>query len=66
MWPDTRMMELLGIDLPIVQAPMAGATTPALAAAVSEAPLGKPGRARDLTEALVADALARLNATNRA
>ena len=37
MWPDTRLIDLLGIDLPIIQAPMAGATTPALAAAVSEA-----------------------------
>jgi nitronate monooxygenase len=37
MWPDSRLLDLLGIDLPIIQAPMAGATTPALAAAVSEA-----------------------------
>lgn len=37
MWPDRRLIDLLGIELPIVQAPMAGATTPALAAAVSEA-----------------------------
>ena len=37
MWPDTRLIDLLGIDLPIIQAPMAGSTTPALAAAVSEA-----------------------------
>lgn len=37
MWPDTRLTDLLGVDLPIIQAPMAGATTPALAAAVSEA-----------------------------
>jgi len=33
----TRLTERLGIDLPIVQAPMGGATTPALAAAVSNA-----------------------------
>ena len=26
-WPDTRLLDLLGIDLPIIQAPMAGATT---------------------------------------
>jgi NAD(P)H-dependent flavin oxidoreductase YrpB (nitropropane dioxygenase family) len=25
MWPDRRLIELLGIELPIVQAPMAGA-----------------------------------------
>ncbi len=31
------LLSLLGIDTPIVQAPMAGVTTPALAAAVSNA-----------------------------
>jgi nitronate monooxygenase len=25
MWPDNRLIELFGIELPIVQAPMAGA-----------------------------------------
>ncbi|MEZ5982671.1 MAG: nitronate monooxygenase [Parvularculaceae bacterium] len=33
----TRLTELLGIDHPIIQAPMAGVSTPALAAAVSNA-----------------------------
>ena len=37
MWPNNALTELLGIELPIVQAPMAGAATPALAAAVSNA-----------------------------
>ncbi|MCP5081951.1 MAG: nitronate monooxygenase [Alphaproteobacteria bacterium] len=37
MWPNTQLLDLLGIDHPIIQAPMAGATTPALAAAVSNA-----------------------------
>lgn len=37
MWPDHRLLELLGIELPIVQAPMAGATGGAMAVAVSEA-----------------------------
>ncbi len=32
MWPDTRLSELLGIEHPIIAAPMAGASTPALAA----------------------------------
>ena len=32
-----RLLDLLGIDLPIVQAPMAGTSTPELAAAVSNA-----------------------------
>jgi nitronate monooxygenase len=36
-WPDQRVIELFGIDLPIIQAPMAGNTTPELVIAVSEA-----------------------------
>lgn len=37
-WPDPSLLELLGIDVPIVQGPMAGGpSTPALAAAVSNA-----------------------------
>ena len=37
MWPDIRLCDLLQIEHPIIQAPMAGTTTPALAAAVSNA-----------------------------
>jgi nitronate monooxygenase len=37
MWPDRRLIDLLDIELPIVQAPMAGAMDFALAAAVAEA-----------------------------
>ena len=37
MWPDRRLLDLLGIELPIIQAPMAGATGAAMAVAVSEA-----------------------------
>ncbi len=37
MWPDTRLTELLGIEHPIIQAPMAGAPTPAMAAAAANA-----------------------------
>ncbi|HJR27641.1 MAG TPA: nitronate monooxygenase, partial [Pseudomonas sp.] len=36
-WPDTRILDLLGIDLPIIQAPMAGATTSAMVIAASNA-----------------------------
>lgn len=36
-WPDTRILDLFGIDLPVIQAPMAGATTPEMVIAVSEA-----------------------------
>ncbi len=37
MWPDRRLLDLLEIDLPIIQAPMAGATDWQLASAVCEA-----------------------------
>jgi nitronate monooxygenase len=37
MWPNKALTDRLGIELPIIQAPMAGAATPALAAAVSNA-----------------------------
>ncbi|MEG0859092.1 MAG: nitronate monooxygenase [Pseudomonas sp.] len=36
-WPDTRLLDLLGIELPILQAPMAGSTGSAMAIAVSNA-----------------------------
>lgn len=36
-WKTTRLTELLGIRLPIIQAPMASASTPKLAAAVTNA-----------------------------
>lgn len=37
MWPRTDLTDLLNIEHPIIQAPMAGSSTPALAAAVSNA-----------------------------
>lgn len=37
MWPNRRLCDLLKIDHPIIQAPMAGSATPELAAAVSNA-----------------------------
>jgi nitronate monooxygenase len=36
-WRDRRILDLFGIDLPIIQGPMAGVSTPAMAIAVSEA-----------------------------
>ncbi|MCI0913402.1 MULTISPECIES: nitronate monooxygenase family protein [Pseudomonas] len=36
-WPDRRILDLLGIELPILQAPMAGASGSALAIAVANA-----------------------------
>ncbi len=37
MWPRKDLLELLGIEHPIIQAPMAGSDTPAMAAEVSNA-----------------------------
>jgi nitronate monooxygenase len=37
MWPDRRIIDLVGIKYPIIQAPMAGAAKANLAASVSEA-----------------------------
>ena len=37
MWPDRRLIELFGIEHPILLAPMAGPSTPELCVAVSEA-----------------------------
>jgi nitronate monooxygenase len=37
MWPDRKLLDLVGIELPIVQAPMAGANGSAMAIAASEA-----------------------------
>ena len=37
MWPDRRILDLFGIELPIIQAPMAGSTGSEIAIAVSEA-----------------------------
>jgi nitronate monooxygenase len=36
-WPDRRILDLFGIEHPILQAPMAGASTPAMAIAVGKA-----------------------------
>lgn len=36
-WPDTRILDLFGIELPIIQAPLAGATTSAMVIAASNA-----------------------------
>lgn len=36
-WTDHRITELFGIELPVIQGPMAGATTPEMVIAVSEA-----------------------------
>jgi nitronate monooxygenase len=66
MWPQTHLTELLGIGYPIVQAPMAGFSTPALAAAVSNAGgLGSLGSAMLGPEQLRAGLRDLRAATNR-
>jgi nitronate monooxygenase len=53
MWPRKDLIELLGITHPIIQAPMAGSTTPAIVASVSNAGgMGSLGCARDTAESL--------------
>ena len=37
MWPDRRILDLFGVELPILQAPMAGASDVDLAIAVARA-----------------------------
>ena len=37
MWPDQRILDLFGIELPIIQAPMAGLVFSEMVIAVSEA-----------------------------
>ena len=37
MWPDRRLLDLIGTELPLIQAPMAGSSGSAMAIAVSEA-----------------------------
>ncbi len=66
MWPKRDLLDLLGIEHPILQAPMAGATTPALAAAVSNAGgLGALGCAMMTPDGFLADYRAADEATNR-
>ena len=36
-WPDRRILDLFGIELPIIQAPMAGFGTPEMAIAAAQA-----------------------------
>ena len=64
-WPDTELTNRLGIRYPIIQAPMAGASTPALAIAVSTAGgLGSLGLAMHTQEALRTDCATVSNATD--
>ena len=51
MWPDRRLLDLLGIELPIIQAPMAGSQGSALAIAVSERRRARLAAVRDARHA---------------
>ncbi len=67
MWPDRRLLDLLGIEHPIIQAPMAASDSPALAAAVANAGgLGSIGCAMMTPEGVRAAYAAARGATNRA
>lgn len=67
MWPDNRLRDLLGIEHPIIQAPMTGSCTPALASAVSNAGgLGSMGCAGKSIEAIRAEVNALESTSNRA
>lgn len=62
----TALTEMLGIDLPIVQAPMAGVSTPAMAAAASNAGALGSISVGAMNAAKAGDAIAALkSATNR-
>ncbi len=66
MWPDHRLCDLLGIDHPIIQAPMMGSCTPAMASAVANAGgLGSLGCGEKSPETIRQDAEAIRARTNR-
>ena len=66
MWKDTRLTDLLGLEHPIIQAPMAGSSTPAMAAAAANAGcLGSLGCAMMTPEAYRDAFTATRSATNR-
>ncbi|MDP3495312.1 MAG: nitronate monooxygenase [Hyphomonadaceae bacterium] len=67
MWPTDRLQTLFGIEHPVVQAPMAGASTPAMAVAVANAGgLGSLGCAMMSAEQLRAAAAEVAAGTNGA
>lgn len=66
-WPSDRLQKLFGIEHPVVQAPMAGASTPAMAAAVANAGgLGSLGCALMTPQEFAAVAGEAAQLTNRA
>lgn len=66
MWPDRRLCDLLRIDHPILQSPMASSATPALAAAVCNAGgLGALGSAEMSVDQIKAEVTELRGRTNR-
>jgi len=66
MWQDERLCNLLGIEHPIIQVPMAGATTPEMAAAAANAgALGSLGCAMFAPERIKQEAQQTKALTNR-
>ncbi len=66
-WPDTRVMDLLGLDVPVIQAPMSGVGYADMAVAVCRAGgLGSLGAASLAPDTLRAEAAAVRAGTNRA
>ena len=66
-WPRTDLINLLGVRHPIIQAPMAGASTPAMAAAAANAGgLGSLGLALKSPDGAAAEIAAARAATNGA
>jgi nitronate monooxygenase len=66
MWPDRTLLDLIGIEHPIIQAPMAGATNPQIVAAVSNAGgLGSFGAAGTPAQKLRATVRAIRESTDR-
>ena len=67
MWKDKRLCDLLDIDHPIIQAPMAGASTPEMAIASANAGgMGSLGCAMQSVDQVAADMLQIRQHTNRA
>ena len=66
MWPNTLLSDLLGIEHPIIQAPMAGSTTVELVAAVSNAGgIGSMGYAETPLQSIRQDAKQIHNLTDK-
>lgn len=65
MWPDQRLCDLLGVEHPIIQAPMTGSCTPALASAIANSggmgSLGCALKSPDTVRSEVADLRRRTN-----